>query len=528
MFIFRLRRALAHLEQAWLDDLVQAVGKGTTAAEYHEEHLAKQIAALDQRLNNGLYYYLAMCDAIPADEDDAAELAYCVYSLYRYGHYNNDVLIEHASFLAATTLFRESSAPRLLVALRDNELNISISPLEVLTLLSRIPHVSRRFDRFAPAYKRAYEWVKLTQKDGLFRDKTAPAWMAEPWRGEGKPEAWLNAAVIDFLLAYRRLLRHVCAEKVLIEFRAVTTQPKHLWQADIPEFQGFKAELQAGVLEMVKRRAPEQKLEKSSMILFGPPGTTKTSIAKAIAWELKWPFVEIGPHLFAEEGIDSVIRRARAVFQKLMVLDRCVVLLDEIDELVSNREKEFEKIGRFITTSVLPWLQHIRDRAEVILIVATNYVRNFDVAVKRPGRFDYVIPIGPPGDKERRELLRKFLVKGGRQEAEAKALADQIGVAISEATVPNVATRDAVENGVPVRADDRTEADGEPEHWAATIGELQYLAEHVLRDGREWTDEAIKRLVGKAAVNPLIDGRACKQFRRDSAHYRYPPVLAID
>ncbi|NOT00440.1 MAG: AAA family ATPase [Phycisphaerales bacterium] len=509
LFLYRLRRAFAALEASWLKALCKAAGQGAQVGKLRKD-LGRPIELLNTKLKDGLYYFLSMCDAIPNNEEDAAELGYCIYALHRYTNYRNDVVAEHASHLAANTLFKDGRVPRLQVALRDPIHNISVSPIEILTLLSVLPHTLRTFDRVASAYQRAYDWVRATQRAGLFSESDAPGWMAEPWRGEGKPEAWLNAGVIQFLVAYRALLRQVCAERVLVELRAVTAKPQHLWD-DVIDFDRFKDELAIGFFDpILKALDRSDGLPKSSIILYGPPGTTKTSVAAAIAWKLRWPFVEIGPHLFAEDGVEGVIRKAKTVFRKLMVLERCVILLDEVDELVRSRDAEYEKIGRFITTSVLPWLQHLRNRARLVLIVATNHVERFDPAIRRPGRFDYVIPIGPPRRAERRERLKYFSRKAGIGDEKLATVVEDLDRAIETAWKTEWL---------------KTKLEGDPpDHdiaWPATIGELKYLVEHAARAGASKETEA---LVNRAAQNPLISPSEWTRFEKDTIRYRYPPL----
>jgi SpoVK/Ycf46/Vps4 family AAA+-type ATPase len=106
-------------------------------------------------------------------------------------------------------------------------------------------------------------------------------------------------------------------------------------------------------------RDPDTKLigqdDARSAILFGPPGTGKTTLVQALAGALGWRFVEVQAAAFLSQGMDQVPARAEAIFDALMELDRCVVLFDEVDELIRSRgEAETDPFGRFLTTSMLP------------------------------------------------------------------------------------------------------------------------------------------------------------------------------
>jgi SpoVK/Ycf46/Vps4 family AAA+-type ATPase len=55
---------------------------------------------------------------------------------------------------------------------------------------------------------------------------------------------------------------------------------------------------------------------------------------------------------------------------------------------------------------MLPWLQRLHDYGEVVFLFATNTIMNFDAAIRREGRFDLVVPIGPPQGPDRLEALK--------------------------------------------------------------------------------------------------------------------------
>ena len=129
--------------------------------------------------------------------------------------------------------------------------------------------------------------------------------------------------------------------------------------------------------------------EKSSRaaIFFGPPGTGKTFLISALADAIGWKYVELHPSHFVSEGLPDVQRTADGIFSKLMELDHVVILFDEIDELVRERDLEPDQFGRFLTTSMLPRLGELWKARKVIYFVATNHIEYFDRAVTRSERF---------------------------------------------------------------------------------------------------------------------------------------------
>lgn len=133
-----------------------------------------------------------------------------------------------------------------------------------------------------------------------------------------------------------------------------------------------------------------------SAIFFGAPGTSKTELAKLIGVALGWPFLALDPSHLTRNGLDQVHAEAHHLFSMLQSCEEVVVLLDEFDELVREREREGEIESRFLTTAMLPKLAALSARRRLVYIIATNHLEQFDLAIRRPGRFDMILPIRPP------------------------------------------------------------------------------------------------------------------------------------
>lgn len=149
-----------------------------------------------------------------------------------------------------------------------------------------------------------------------------------------------------------------------------------------------------------------------SAFLFGPPGTSKTSLAQMIASQLGWPLLEIDPSHFVPRTDAGLEMRVLEVFSYLENLCDTVILLDEMDELFRTRD-DGDRIGRLWTTLMLPRLNKLRKKSRSVIIGATNYIEKIDEAARRAGRFDIVVPVGPPESKGKLRLLAKM--KGGDQ-----------------------------------------------------------------------------------------------------------------
>jgi transitional endoplasmic reticulum ATPase len=145
-----------------------------------------------------------------------------------------------------------------------------------------------------------------------------------------------------------------------------------------------------------------------AVILFGPPGTGKTSFAKAVASRLDWPFVELFPSRLAVAG-ESLAASLRDAFASLAELEAVLLFIDEVEEIAGARSGLAIDPGTGVTNELLKLIPNFREHDDRLLICATNSVRSLDQAFLRPGRFDYVIPIGPPGPTARAAIWARYL-----------------------------------------------------------------------------------------------------------------------
>jgi len=131
----------------------------------------------------------------------------------------------------------------------------------------------------------------------------------------------------------------------------------------------------------------------TTALMFGPPGTGKTTFAKATAGRLGWPFVELLPSKLSS-GEGTLANELREAFLELGRLDHVVIFIDEFDEIAPARESRPASAG--VVNELLKSIPDLRRRPGKLLICATNFVEAIDRAVLRPGRFDLLIGIGPP------------------------------------------------------------------------------------------------------------------------------------
>jgi len=234
---------------------------------------------------------------------------------------------------------------------------------------------------------------------------------------QGKPESWATASVYHYLHNLDRLLaeavRYDLFRYLDLPFPRAGAGAKGTTFA--PEFLDsvVTVDKQTGSLrdflweKFVKPLSDESsnianggKFKNGtpmSAIFFGPPGTSKTELSKQIADFLGWPLFAIDPSHLLRNGMDGIQAEANSIFRRLAETERVVVLLDEFDEFVREREtSDAEQFSRLLTTGMLPKLASIHKRATLVFIIGTNNIRQFDLAIQRPGRFDRVVQIMPP------------------------------------------------------------------------------------------------------------------------------------
>lgn len=242
------------------------------------------------------------------------------------------------------------------------------------------------------------------------------------------PESWATASVFAYAQALRRLIGIWAREEASKGLH--TLQPKLAAPSARTELedrgQTWGAEgasvadrlftlfinpvaMAAQTVRLEPDDLPIAEEQARSAILFGPPGTSKTTLARDIADAISWDYVEIHAGHFVAEGLPNVQRRADSIFQRLMELDHAVVLFDEIDELVRGRDVENDSFGRFLTTSMLPKLAELWRARKILYFVATNHIENFDPAIIRGERFDARVFVGPPSFQKKVKKITDVL-----------------------------------------------------------------------------------------------------------------------
>lgn len=142
------------------------------------------------------------------------------------------------------------------------------------------------------------------------------------------------------------------------------------------------------------------------ILLYGPPGSGKTLIARAVANETGAFFFLInGPEIMSKMAGESE-SNLRKAFEEAEKNAPSIIFIDEIDSIAPKREKTHGEVERRIVSQLLTLMDGLKSRAHVIVMGATNRPNSIDPALRRFGRFDREIDVGVPDEVGRLEVLR--------------------------------------------------------------------------------------------------------------------------
>ncbi|PYK30763.1 MAG: hypothetical protein DME57_05955 [Verrucomicrobia bacterium] len=149
------------------------------------------------------------------------------------------------------------------------------------------------------------------------------------------------------------------------------------------------------------------------VLLFGPPGTGKTMLAKATAGEIDATFFRISPADVLSKWVGEAEQNIKKLFDAAAGEKRAIIFIDEIEALVPARRDEGSSVMQRVVPQILQGMEGFDEKAvsPIMFMGATNVPWQLDPAVLRPGRFDEKVYIPLPDLAARRKMLEIYLGK---------------------------------------------------------------------------------------------------------------------
>ena len=244
----------------------------------------------------------------------------------------------------------------------------------------------------------------------------------------------------------RREVKEIFREMTPVNFKKFAVETSSTKWSDIGGYTQVKARIQT-IVEL-PNKSPQTFLKRGilpskGLLLYGPPGCSKTMFARAIASESNLGFLAVsGPEIFGKY-VGQSEKKIRELFRSARLAAPCVIFFDEIDAVATSRGgkstgvhdrvlmqllTEMDGVGSLDGKEVLrayankqsnpadsgalsqfEKLLETFTQNRVIVIAATNRPDVLDKAIIRPGRFDELVYIGLPDQKARFEIFEIHL-----------------------------------------------------------------------------------------------------------------------
>ncbi|MEW6053518.1 MAG: AAA family ATPase [Nitrospirota bacterium] len=323
-------------------------------------------------------------------------------------------------------------------------------------------------------------WAKILQHKWLMSEKLGR-------------DAGLRTACIDFLENMDQALNEYMdyeRQNILSEMGAQIIS-REIWDT-ISDSQPPKQMVQRRIILPLTEESLSKKhgvIPPKTIIFFGPPGTGKTHFVKAIAGVLSWWYIEILPSMLMVDGVDRIGINLHKTMEKARNLEKSVIFIDEFEEIAASRDIA-SRVDKSITNEFLKQVPLLKNQGNKILLVcATNYIRQLDAALLRPGRFDCIIPVGGLDEDGRRTILEYYLSKLNTEEIDLNLI---------------------------VRMTSRfTPAD--IEYLFQQVAQFAFEQEYASREDYRVTTDIFMQIL--SAIRPSLTDEIIEEFQKDSITY---------
>ncbi|KAL2519265.1 Cell division control protein 48B [Abeliophyllum distichum] len=199
--------------------------------------------------------------------------------------------------------------------------------------------------------------------------------------------------------------------------RGVTEKiPEVSWD-DIGGLKDLKKKLQQAVEWPLKYSSSYSRLGISpprGILLHGPPGCSKTTLAKAIAHVTQASFFSLSPADLYNKYVGEGEAMLRDTFRRARLASPSIIFFDDADAIGAKRggsSSGNSRVGDKILSTLLTEMDGLEESKGVLVLAATNLLDAIDPALKRPGRFDEVLYVPLPDSEGRHEILQIHIRK---------------------------------------------------------------------------------------------------------------------